>query len=461
MKISSYSIGVLLISSTVFGMSMQEEQKAPITIKTPDHQESKKAAEGCLPLHALENSPLIPELLNLVFEYADFKSLAFPRTHIVTDSLLNVELPSAINSALFIPSTKKYLAACFDNCARLCTTNNSSVTTQAQFQHNSQVLSATYIPELDQYLTTSVDRTARLWNVNEEKPPSERVTQVARFDHADTVYSATYHPTLKLFITASRDRTVKMWKIDSENGVKNIITLTHTMPVRSVHVLPNGELMIASGDGLARIWEFANNSLKEKESFKHCGEFLPCYKPEYNLLITALNPKVAIVWTKNSQQAWQEVARLTHADTITSATLVPHQKNIVTTSHDRTAKFWSVTDNNTAQEIACITLKDWINSAQYLEHNDQFLLASHDHTMRLYRNPLPKKVSNPQALLLAKLATCKQQGETEIVLSETEKTTLETFSKELQESITNGYQVVKEKTTPAPHKNEQSMCVIL
>lgn len=92
-------------------------------------------------------------------------------------------------------------------------------------------------------VTASHDMTAKVWTAS-----GDCIAELV--GHTALLYSATSSPDGTLLATASEDNTVRLWRLDG----RCLQTLEHPACVWDVAFLPNGDLVTACADSVARVW---------------------------------------------------------------------------------------------------------------------------------------------------------------------------------------------------------------
>ncbi len=319
--------------------------------------------------------------------------------------------------------------------------------------HLDNVESASFSPDGQYVATASSDKTIRIWNVSDGKEISKledysqgfnnvtfssdgrlvlaagergsavvwdyTVSKKASFilEHGTDfgLNSAVFSPDTKLVATASGDKTAIIWDVATQKRLK---ILEHTDSVLNLAFGRDGSVLVTAGkDGIARIWNVADGSLKH-ELKGHNGQVnCATFDQTGERLVTASMDATAIIWD------WRTGKKLLslkgHAVTLTSAVFSPDGRFVYTSSADSEARVWEVRENLQQEDIQ--GHQQAVNEISFNFKGDMFLTASNDKNVNIWKSgskEIIKTFPHTSAILSAKfspngefIATATETGE--------------------------------------------------
>jgi WD40 repeat protein len=204
-----------------------------------------------------------------------------------------------------------------------------------QFTFNSAVEVIALSPDGSQLFIAGADNSATVWNVATGQ-------QVMQWHHENQINSALFSPLGHWISTASDDNKANIMRT---TGEQRCSALQHDGDVIAL-AFSHDEKYLATGslDGKARIYE--SGRCQNVLALEHAGHVNALtFSPDDRFLATASTDQTARVWDlwgRWSLPNGTEVARLDHANSVTSVAFDPHDyRRIATASLDGSAKIWA------------------------------------------------------------------------------------------------------------------------
>ena len=241
----------------------------------------------------------------------------------------------------------------------------------------SQVSSRPAEPAIGPESATASARSRRGTASTGALPSSGREVAVLR-GHVGGVHSAVFSSNGGQVLTASRDGTARLWETAS---LKELAVLRgHESWVWSAVLSPDGaRILTASEDKTARLWEAASGEQLNILRGHGNGVDSAVFSPDGARVLTASEDKTARLWETGSGR---ELAALQHQDAVWSAVLSPDGARILTASEDRTARLWDVESGR--QLTVLLGHEGGVHSAVFSPDGKRILTASEDKTARLW-----------------------------------------------------------------------------
>lgn len=187
-----------------------------------------------------------------------------------------------------------------------------------------------------QVITASLDTTAKLWDAGAD---GASVASATFTGHSRYIYSVCYlQPTAQhpdgLFATASVDTMVNLWSPAIHDGpIAQLVG--HDLAVCCVNPGPGEEVLSASWDGTARVWDTTGNCKLTLRG--HEGSVLAVIAKGENEYITASADKSIRAWRGNCIAA----TLMGHTDVVRDLALLDGSR-LASCSNDGTVRLWDV-----------------------------------------------------------------------------------------------------------------------
>jgi WD40 repeat protein len=187
--------------------------------------------------------------------------------------------------------------------------------------------------------------------------------------HQGVVRSAAFSPDGTRVVTTSNDKTARVW--DAATGKPLTNPLEHGGFVLRAAFSPDGTRVItASGDGTARVWDAATGK-PLTSPFRHNDVgfnvvFGAAFSPDGSRVVTAAgkpNPNVlgasgdGTAWVWDAATGKPLTSPLEQQGQVWSAAFSPDGTRVVTASYDKTARVWDV-------PLDTETLPQWLAIAE-------------------------------------------------------------------------------------------------
>jgi WD40 repeat protein len=210
--------------------------------------------------------------------------------------------------------------------------------------HYHRVRAVAFSPDGKKLVTGSEDHTAQVWDASKGEPliGTETPHGPAGLPHQDIVRAVAFSADGKRVLTGSDDRIAQVWDVETGRAIGPAVE--HSGPVEMVSFHPDGALLTASRDGMARLWE----APKEKFWFR---EFR--HKPD-PVMAVAISPDGRLVGTGSGHDGWlwnvESGACLgplgrggkdSHRHDVWSVAFSRDGHLVLTASHDGTARLWN------------------------------------------------------------------------------------------------------------------------
>ena len=181
----------------------------------------------------------------------------------------------------FSPDGRRLVSASADRTARIWTLGASDAVV---IRHRDRVNDARFSPDGASVATAGWDGVVKVVPVT---GGMERALRVGR----GRVYSVAFGPTSGTLAAASADRTVQYWGVD-----RTLVLRGHTGAVSSVAFSRRGDLVSASVDGTARVWDVSTG--EERIVLRgHAGPIpSAAFSPDGLRVVTASSDRTARVW---------------------------------------------------------------------------------------------------------------------------------------------------------------------
>ena len=204
---------------------------------------------------------------------------------------------------------------------------------------------------------------------------------ISSYSHSEPVNSVSISPDGELLATATSEGKVNIW---SKDGILQQTLSGHTGEVSDVQFIPNEDSqkykLISTGvDKTVRIWQVFNRYLKKAE-----GIYSVSASPTASDVYAAANWEGKINIWRNSGDDLQKVIHSIsgHEEIISQIKYSPDGKLLVSASWDKTIKLWNA-DNGELVD----TLKghrDGINSIVFTPDSKILISGSEDKTIKLW-----------------------------------------------------------------------------
>ena len=241
------------------------------------------------------------------------------------------------------------------------------------------VSSAAFSPDGGRIVTASTDGTALVWDpasgemLRELQGQGDAVAPAdVRVGELEGATSAAFSPDGGRIVVASGDGTARVW--DAANGEMLRTLKGHADGVKSVAFSPDGtRIVTASYDQSARVWDAATGEMLRELGH---GDLVTsaAFSPDGARIITASLDRKARVWDAVTGEMLRELEG--HGIGLSSAAFSPDGALIVTASGDRTARVW-----NAATGALLLELKRLVNSAAFSPDGTRIVTASIDRTV--------------------------------------------------------------------------------
>ncbi|HEY7157404.1 MAG TPA: WD40 repeat domain-containing protein, partial [Gemmataceae bacterium] len=213
--------------------------------------------------------------------------------------------------------------------------------------HQDAVKAVAFSPDGTKLITGSKDYTAQIWDADKGKPLIEvQAPLPAGLPHQDAVLAVAFSPDGKRVLTGSADRIAQVW--DAVTGRPIGPPMEHQGAVETAAFRPDGSLMTATHDGMARLWETPVER----------GWFHELRHDTDAVMAVALSPDGRLAATGSGRDAWlwnvengeclgpliDQGAKYSHQDDVWAMTFSRDGRFVLTAAKDKdgTARLWNV-----------------------------------------------------------------------------------------------------------------------
>lgn len=419
------------------------------------------------PVHASPiRAAIIPELncipddvAQIIFDYADCKSLLSPSPFHVTKGNVCYKFDDKAYSAEYVTGLKKYLVASGKNAYLLNLNPDNKKEEIAKLTHLDTVNHACYVARYNQIMTACDDGNARLWDLASNNKHKVAVT----FNHGAPVNKAKYIAQLDLFSTTGTDGFLRLWTCDTKNNTQQIAAFNHDgSAATSADYIDKYKLFLTgSYDGTARLLKLnKKKQLQEVAQFKHPARyptsmrqdphfflnwvFQALYISEIDQYLTVSADCTARLWELKDGNPY-ETARFQHNDWVCHA--VYKGNNFIFSTNDGWLHVWELDTERGKNEvvfkepkkIACFKHDEIVQTVEYLPETNQFITASHDKTVRLWdAKAFWPKLTPDQVSVLLLLDQKHRKGE-KVKLTDEQLKVLDGFNESLSTHLKDSY----------------------
>ena len=198
--------------------------------------------------------------------------------------------------------------------------------------------------------------------------------------HTKNVYSAVFSPDGTQIVTASGDLTAKIWDVATGSLVR---TLTrHNNEVHSAAFSADGtQIVTASYDKTAKIWNTETGNCLRTLTGHNDWVRSAAFSPNGTKIVTASNGNTAKIWNAATGNCLHTLTG--HNDWVISAAFSPNGTQIVTASGDKTAKIWNVETDECMQTLT--GHNGSVYSAAFSPDGKSIVTTSGDNTAKIWQ----------------------------------------------------------------------------
>jgi WD40 repeat protein len=341
-------------------------------------------------------------------------------------AVLNEPGGAAINDAAFSPDDAEMVTASLDGTARIWSTATGTQLMLLGAPSGSDLKSAAFSPDGAEIVTAGSGRTATIWNASDgeqltalEEPgggrinraifgPSGTEVETASSDGMVRVWDAFPRQLVKVvaepggaplndasvnhadteLVTAASDGTARVWDIATgrqlsvlREGSQGSNFAADGNAINSASFSPNGaEVLTASNDGTARIWEAATGKLLTTFDTGF-PTYSAAFGPGGTYVMTATDAAEITIW--NAQSGKQVADFFAGKAFLFHASYSPNGTEVATASNDGTARIWNAL---TGRQLAIFREPHAapIGSAAFSPNGTEIVTVSDDGTARVW-----------------------------------------------------------------------------
>ena len=298
----------------------------------------------------------------------------------LSDRKVSRELPDRdLYRATFSSDGKFILTIGRDNTARVLDSSGQKLANLKG--HKSSILGASFSHDMQHIVTYSIDETARIWDLSGR--------EIAKLQHKNWVTSASFSPDGQRIVTTAITGGATIWDLSGrevdhlEQKFKSFggsFSPEEGVPCsNSASFSPDGQYVLVinpnSSDQEAHLWNLLDKKLTNLKG--HQTEICRAvFSPNGQNIVTASGDGTARIWDLSGR----ELANLQHKNWVTNVSFSPDGQYVLTTSGD-IGYLW----NLTGQEIS--TLQGYqgrIISAKFSPNSRYIVTASGDGTARIW-----------------------------------------------------------------------------
>ncbi len=218
--------------------------------------------------------------------------------------------------------------------------------------HREPIFNVKFNQDQNQVVVSSWDASISIWDL-------KTYEKVQDLDLSNN-YSAFSFNMVKngLYLVVGKlDKKLQLIEPETKEIVQNF--LGHTDVVSSIVENPNtGEILTASWDGTARIWNINTGLMSMKIKAAKGTLHSAIYHPDYTRIYTAGSDGVIRIWDSKSGKL---IASLRgHQAEVTQLQLSKDGKYLFSLSTDGTLKYWKLDTNEELYEHIRLSAKDWM-----------------------------------------------------------------------------------------------------
>jgi WD40 repeat protein len=243
--------------------------------------------------------------------------------------------------------------------------------------HAAAIRSLAFCPARGQWGTAGEDGLIGLWEFSKNEKNFSNLEQ-------SPVLALAYDPRGNFLATGSQDHAVRLWDL-AENALKQNWSAGHKGEVLAVAVSGDGKLVASGGaDQAILVWDVNKAEPVQQFKDKHRGPVTAlAFSPKEKLLASAGRDRVVRLWNLETNQ--EQVVCLGHAQAITCLAFSPDGKRLVSGSEDRTVKLWDIA---TGQEVlTLIGHRQGVTSIAFSSDGHGLASASWDQSLILWNAP--------------------------------------------------------------------------
>jgi WD40 repeat protein/serine/threonine protein kinase len=244
------------------------------------------------------------------------------------------------------------------------------------FSHDLGVIDARFSPDGARLASAGLDKRARIWNVADGR-------LLAELSHAEAVQSVQYLADGNV-LTASDDGTAVLW--DGATGGKLVTFDAHVAGINLAMAVaaPDGTLFVTVGaDDAVRLWDRTGKLAAELHApgkGRLVNNARGCaFSPDGKRVALGAHDGTIRVWDTQSHALLGTASG--HSDQINTLVFARDGERFVTASDDRTAIVW---DAANVKPVAKVHHDDAVLGAVFSPDGKTIATASNDHTAKLW-----------------------------------------------------------------------------
>ena len=215
--------------------------------------------------------------------------------------------------------------------------------------HHEMILSIA-ISNKGKYLATgSWDGSAILWDIES----GEMLRKYTLENHSP--YSISFAQNDLYLIIGGLGKSLQLVELDSGLPAREFIG--HTDIVSNVD-LHNDELLTASWDGTAKLWDLGTGLISQKFNHHASSVYDAAFSEDGKLIATASADRTIMLWDKNSGELLKTFKG--HSNAVTSVDFINNNNQLISHSLDGTTKIWDIATNKEMVTHILIGSDDWL-----------------------------------------------------------------------------------------------------
>jgi len=210
------------------------------------------------------------------------------------------------------------------------------------------------------------------------------------YDHVGSVTDLDFHPTNPVLVSSSKDSTIRFYEFRA-NGKRAFKCIQDTHPVRTIHLHPTGDFLLAGTDHhMIRLYDV--NTLHtytcRKSTDHHHGPInMVRYAVEGNIFSSCSKDGSIKIWDGVSNMCINTIPNAHNAAEVTSVQFTKNQKYLLSCGKDGTVRLWELSTGRQIYRFISTThlpglgLQQKARIAATFSYNEDFIFGSDESSL--------------------------------------------------------------------------------